>query len=152
MDYGKILKFGFKVLAAAVAGAIVFIGVDKASSNNKKRQNNPPEDPCFTEDQTPERMNVPQVRKNNCEGDFVGKMRSVQDTCGKLFAFVQSLTTVADSFCRIFKTDNGYIGQPYYNNPWGYQQPIDMGNGVIWNRISPYIIETSTDPRYYNRL
>lgn len=152
MDYGKILKIGFKVLIATVAGAAVFIGVDKVGNSNKRRQN-VQEDPCFGEQ--PERINgtPTQIKRNADDSDFVNKMKNVQDACGKLFTFVQSLTTVADNFCRIFKNDS-YVGQPYYNNPWGYgyQHPIDMGNGVIWNRISPFIVEASTDPRYYNRL
>lgn len=82
-------------------------------------------------------------------------MKNVQDTCGRLFTFVQSLTMVVDNFSRIFRNDgNSYLNQPYYGDPWGYRQPIDMGNGVYWNRISPYIIEASStpDPRYYGRL
>lgn len=154
MNYGKILKIGFKVLIAAVAGAAVFIGVDKASNgNNQRKPNNSfQDDPCFSTGNGNRFNNgspTTQVRRNEDDSNFVSKMKNVQDSCGKLFAFVQSLTVVADNFSRIFQNNgNSCIGQPYYgNNRWGYQ-PVNLGNGVIWNRISPYIVEVGTESGY----
>lgn len=163
MNYGKILSVGFKVLVAAVAGVAVFIGVDKINTNNGNqnggfRQKSIPDDPSFSSGsdfQPNNNTQIQQVKRDKNDSNIVEKMKNVQDTCGRLFTFVQSLTMVVDNFSRIFRNDgNSYLTQPYYGDPWGYRQPIDMGNGVYWNRISPYIIEASStpDPRYYGRL
>lgn len=164
MNYGKILSVGFKVLVAAVAGVAVFIGVDKINANNgnqnqPKQRCIPDDDPCFSSPRSEFQPNndvpVQQVKRSEDDSSIVEKMKNVQDTCGKLFTFVQSLTMVVDNFSRIFRNDgSSRLSQPYYGDPWGYRQPINMGNGVYWNRISPYIIEASStpDPRCYGRL
>lgn len=154
MNYGKLILNGFKVLLAAVAGAAVYFSVDKAG---KKSQSNKPfekREECTTTTSFDCNEGNQQVVVRNNEGtDIVKGLKNVQESCGKLFAFMQSLTMVADNFLKIFRGDNSYIGQPYYNNPWGgYQQPVNMENGVFWNRISPYIVEASSDPRYCGRL
>ena len=102
MNYGKILSVGFKVLVAAVAGVAVFIGVDKINTNNGNqnggfRQKSIPDDPSFSsgsEFQSNNNTQIQQVKRDRNDSNIVEKMKNVQDTCGRLFTFVQDRKSV----------------------------------------------------------
>ena len=143
MDIKSILKIGFKVLIAGVTGFAMYVGLNgrkKSNNTNQSSQVNENNDvnPCYRNNNQ-----LQNTQEENCE--FVDKLKGVQEIGGKLLTFIQSLTMTADSFSRIFgeNNNNSYIGQPYFNNTWGnhYRQPINFGNGVMGNRISPFIVE-----------
>ena len=133
MNWKLVCEIGFKVLTAAVAGAAVFVGISRSMTDSASGSNKP---------QRPETEPKKQQEPEK-EPVVLTSMRATQDTCGKLFAFVQSLTMVTENLTRIFGGNTGpYIGsQPYYNDPWSYRQPVNTGNGATWTRISPFIIE-----------
>lgn len=143
MDIKSILKIGFKVLIAGITGFAMYVGLNGRKKSNNTNQSSQVDEnnvnPCYRNNNN--QLQNPQ--EENCE--FVDKLKGVQEIGGKLLTFIQSLTMTADSFSRIFgeTNNNSYIGQPYFNNTWGnhYRQPINFGNGVIGNRISPFIVE-----------
>lgn len=144
MDIKSILKIGFKVLIAGITGFAMYVGLNgrkKSNNTNQSSQVNENSDvnPCYRNNNN----QLQNTQEENCE--FVDKLKGVQEIGGKLLTFIQSLTMTADSFSRIFgeTNNNSYIGQPYFNNTWGnhYRQPINFGNGMMGNRISPFILE-----------
>lgn len=143
MDIKSILKIGFKVLIAGITGFAMYVGLNGRKKSNNTNQSSQVDEnnvnPCYRNNNN--QLQNPQ--EENCE--FVDKLKGVQEIGGKLLTFIQSLTMTADSFSRIFgeTNNNSYIGQPYFNNTWGnhYRQPINFGNGMIGNRISPFIVE-----------
>lgn len=143
MDIKSILKIGFKVLIAGITGFAMYVGLNGRKKSNNTNQSSPVDEnnvnPCYRNNNN--QLQNPQ--EENCE--FVDKLKGVQEIGGKLLTFIQSLTMTADSFSRIFgeTNNNSYIGQPYFNNTWGnhYRQPINFGNGMMGNRISPFIVE-----------
>lgn len=143
MDIKSILKIGFKVLIAGITGFAMYVGLNGRKKSNNTNQSSQVDEnnvnPCYRNNNN--QLQNPQ--EENCE--FVDKLKGVQEIGGKLLTFIQSLTMTADSFSRIFgeTNNNSYIGQPYFNNTWGnhYRQPINFGNGVMGNRISPFIVE-----------
>lgn len=143
MDIKSILKIGFKVLIAGITGFAMYVGLNGRKKSNNTNQSSQVDEnnvnPCCRNNNN--QLQNPQ--EENCE--FVDKLKGVQEIGGKLLTFIQSLTMTADSFSRIFgeTNNNSYIGQPYFNNTWGnhYRQPINFGNGMIGNRISPFIVE-----------
>lgn len=143
MDIKSILKIGFKVLIAGITGFAMYVGLNGRKKSNNTNQSSQVDEnnvnPCYRNNNN--QLQNPQ--EENCE--FVDKLKGVQEIGGKLLTFIQSLTMTANSFSRIFgeTNNNSYIGQPYSNNTWGnhYRQPINFGNGVMGNRISPYIVE-----------
>ena len=136
-----ICAVGLKILAAGLAGVAVFIGIGQLSKNKSQESDSVNND---SNDFNNESSEVSNSLENVTKGDkIVDNLRKVQDTCSKVFTVIQSLTVVADNLSRVFgkRTTVGYT-QPYFGrDPWSYNQPIDMGNGQVWNRISPYIIE-----------
>lgn len=143
MDIKSILKIGFKVLIAGITGFAMYVGLNGRKKSNNTNQSSQVDEnnvnPCYRNNNN--QLQNPQ--EENCE--FVDKLKGVQEIGGKLLTFIQSLTMTADSFSRIFgeTNNNSYIGQPYFNNTWGnhYRQPINFGNGMMGNRISPFIVE-----------
>jgi hypothetical protein len=152
MDWKLVCEVGFKILTATVAGAAVFVGISKAmteSDARKKRVQQPQQEPgqfgngnqsCVFDPSQPPMQNNPQQEPVN-EPVILSSMRATQDTCGKLFAFVQSLTMVTENLTRIFGGNTCPGSQPYYQDPWSYRQPVNAGCGQTWTRISPFIIE-----------
>ena len=142
MDIKSILKIGFKVLIAGVTGFAMYIGLNRKNNTNNQDQNTQPEYSCENDKQNPQI-----VQQSNCDNyEFVDKLKNVQEIGGKLLTFIQSLTMTADSFSKIFRSNNNsYIGQQssYFCNSWenNYRRPINFGNGVMGNRISPFIME-----------
>ena len=148
MDWKLICEVGIKVLTATVAGAAVFVGISKVMTENdaKKKPGSgpnvhqvPPQSPFVSAQQPSMQDQAPQQPVE--EPVVLKSMRATQDTCGKLLAFVQSLTMVTENLTRIFGGNAGTPVQPYYNDPWSYRQPVNAGNGQTWTRISPFIIE-----------
>lgn len=145
MDIKSILKIGFKVLIAGVTGFAMYIGLSgKKLSKNDDNQQSQQADNCINSNYQQSNQLQSITREDNCE--FVDKLKGVQEIGGKLLTFIQSLTMTADSFSRIFgeSSSNSYMGQSYSNNPWGNHyrnQPMNFGNGVVGNRISPFILE-----------
>lgn len=143
MDIKSILKIGFKVLIAGITGFAMYVGLNGRKKSNNTNQSSQVDEnnvnPCYRNNNN--QLQNPQ--EENCE--FVDKLKGVQEIGGKLLTFIQSLTMTADSFSRIFgeTNNNSYIRQPYFSNTWGnhYRQPINFGNGMIGNRISPFIVE-----------
>lgn len=135
MNWNLICKIGFKVLTAAVAGVVVFVGINKATEGTSQQQNNP-QQPQPQPQQNPN----PQPQQQGNGEVIVGGLRATQDTCGKLLAFVQSLTMVAENLTRIFGKDQS-PQQPYYGSPYYGQRPVMNSGGQTWTRISPFIIE-----------
>ena len=155
MDWKLVCEVGFKILTATVAGAAVFVGISKAMTESDARrkrtqqapgqpQTNPgpqPQGSCvFDPTQPPMQGQAPQQFNQVEDPVILSGMRATQDVCGKLFAFVQSLTMVTENLTRIFG-GNTTPPQPYYQNPWSYRQPVNVGGGQTWTRISPFIIE-----------
>lgn len=144
MDWKLVCEIGFKILTATVAGAAVFVGISKSMTENDARKKTAPSQPSMQPQAPQQNMGgQQQVVEQKPEPRVLTSMRATQDTCGKLFAFVQSLTMVTENLTRIFGGNTGpMIGsQPYYNDPWSYRQPVNAGNGQTWTRISPFIIE-----------
>lgn len=149
MDWKLICEIGIKILTATVAGAAVFVGISKSMTESdarkKKREQQPKAEEnssgCVFDPCQPPMQPQSEVKD---EPVVLTSMRATQDTCGKLFAFVQSLTMVTENLTRIFGGNAGqyYPGsQPYYQDPWSYRQPVNAGCGQTWTRISPFIIE-----------
>ena len=155
MDWKLVCEVGFKVLTAAVAGAAVFVGISKAmtESDARKRTSKPEQQPeqhqgfnegCVFDPSQQSQMQRPQQN----EPIVLTSMRATQDTCGKLFAFVQSLTLVTENLTRIFGGSTPQPGsQMYCQNPWSYRQPVTGCNGqTVFTRVSPFIIEAGPVP------
>ena len=143
MNWKIICEIGIKILAAAVAGTVVFVGINKSMTDSGKAAQVSPDVPPM---QPQEQNNLPEKSE---EPVVLSSLRATQDGFGKLFAFVQSLTMVAENLTRIFGSNSGpgyYSSQPYYNDPWSFRQPVNAG-GQTWTRISPFIIEAGpTNP------
>lgn len=152
MNMKTICALGLKILAAGLAGVAVFIGIGQLSKNKNQQSNSIDESDVSSESNSDEENSeVVTTNESLTKGDkIVDNLRKVQDTCNKVFTVVQSLTIVADNLSRVFgKRTTGYTQNYFGRDPWSYNQPIDMGNGQVWNRISPYIIEVppTRDPR-----
>ena len=152
MNMKTICAIGLKILAAGLAGIAVFIGIGQLSKNKSQSDESVSSDECDHEVNESSEVNINTSENSVKSGDkIVDNLRKVQDTCSKVFTVIQSLTIVADNLSRVFgKKGPGYTQSYFGRDPWSYSQPIDMGNGQVWNRISPYIIEvppTNRDPR-----
>jgi hypothetical protein len=150
MDWKLVCEVGFKILTATVAGAAVFVGISKSMTESDARRKKQAQQPQQQVNQGPQNIFDPsqppmqnQQEPPKEEPVILTSMRATQDTFGKFFAFVQSLTMVTENLTRIFGGNTGpYVGsQPYYNDPWSYRQPVNAGCGQTWTRISPFIIE-----------
>ena len=166
MDWKLVCEVGFKVLTATVAGAAIFVGISRSltesggrkleggkAEEDQKPQPNPfIQEPPITE--SPTSMQASQQNPYE-EPKILRTFKATQDSCGKLFAFVQSLTMVTENLTRIFGSNTspqvmqfpGYGSQGYGSNPWSNRQPVNVGNQT-WTRISPFIIEAG--PAYPN--
>lgn len=153
MDWKLVCEVGFKILTAAVAGAAVFVGISKAITEGEKKsggEHQGKNDQMFTEESCvfdPSQSPVQQVNVSN-EPVVLKSMKATQDTCGKLFAFVQSLTMVTENLTRIFGGGTYQPGsQMYCQNSWSYRQPVTGCNGqTVFTRVSPFIIEAGPVP------
>jgi hypothetical protein len=138
MNWKIICEVGIKILAAAVAGTVVFVGINKTMAESGKVAQEKKEEPDIPSTQE---NNLPQVKYE--EPVVLSSLRATQNGFCKLFAVVQSLTLVAENLTRIFGSSGSggyYASQPYYSDPWSFRQPVNAG-GQTWTRISPFIIE-----------
>ena len=155
MNWKLVCEVGFKVLTAAVAGATVFVGISKAmtESDARKKMNKPEPEHVGTEGCVFDPSQSQMQKLQQDEPIVLTSMRATQDTCGKLFAFVQSLTLVTENLTRIFGGSTPQPGsQMYCQNPWSYRQPVTGCNGqTVFTRVSPFIIEAGPVPngRFY---
>lgn len=150
MNIKTICSFGIKVIAAGVAGIAVFLGIGRLSKTKKCRTGDPSE--LETDSLNVSEQQLPQEAEPASNDNIMNGLKKVQDISNKVFAVVQSLTIVADNLSRVFSNKGGAANynQAYFGrDPWSYCQPVDMGNGQVWNRISPYIIEVP--PTNYQR-
>ena len=158
---GKFWEIGLKVLAAAVVGIAVFVGIDKSTSNRSSNfngqgnnnQNQEPESKNNAWSQPGEQHNQnenqaphqEEKRENKDVGEkVVNGLKGMYGTFGKLSQVISSLVDVVGSIGRLFGNDNGYPPrQPYYTtNPWGCG--CNIGPGL--HRVNDYIIQVGPTP------
>lgn len=140
----EIFKVGLKIAAALLAGGIVYVGLDKATSKSNEHQptNEPQTDntSCNSNSSQCCDENIPQQRKMNTGEKAVECLKKTQDTCSKALGVIQNLIVAVDSIVRIFNgggsTIPNYNYGGYYNNMGGYN---DTPPG--FRRISPCILE-----------
>lgn len=160
---GRFWEIGLKVLAAAVVGIAVFVGIDRSTSkkstnfNGQGNNNQEPEPKNNTwsqpGEQQPGQNNDNQAlqqegkRENKDVGEkVVNGLKGMYGTFGKLSQVISSLVDVVGSIGRLFGNDNGYgypPRQPYYtSNPWGCG--CNLGPGL--HRVNDYIIQVGPTP------
>lgn len=157
---GKFWEIGLKILAAAVVGVAVFVGIDRSTSKkdvNFNGNGNPqPEEQTEVKNQ----WNQPDEPKNNNEVNqqkssskednkavgekVVNGLKGMYGTFGKLSQVISSLVDVVGSVGRLFGNDNNYPPrQPYFtSNPWGCG--CNLGPGL--HRVNDYIIQVGPTP------
>jgi hypothetical protein len=157
---GRFWEIGLKVLAAAVVGIAVFVGIDRSTSKKNSNFNEPQPD---SGNQNQEKPNWPQPEEINQKQETVNKaevdgsskavgekvvngLRGMCGTFGKLSQVITSLVDVVSSVGRLFGKgdDYGYPPrQPYYtNNPWGCGCNLSPG----LHRVNDYIIQVGPTP------
>ena len=156
---GKFWEIGLKVLAAAVVGIAVFVGIDRSTSNrssnfngqgnNNNREpefkNNAWSQPGEQQNQNTDQIPQGERRENKDVGEkVVNGLKGMYGTFGKLSQVISSLVDVVGSIGRLFGNDNGYPPrQPYYtSNPWGCG--CNLGPGL--HRVNDYIIQVGPTP------
>lgn len=154
---GRFWEIGLKILAAAVVGFAVFVGIDrstsKKSTNFNGQQNQEPEtkNEWSQPDQQPKTNNQDQAETKRDNREVVGEkvvsgLKGMYGTFGKLSQVISSLVDVVGSIGRLFGNDDyGYPPrQPYYtNNPWGCG--CNLGPGL--HRINDYVIQVGPTPQ-----
>lgn len=158
---GQFWEIGLKILAAAVVGIAVFVGIDRSTSkkntnfngqqsnNQTPEQNNnnswsqPEQNLQDNQNQTPREVKT----ENKGVGErVVNGLRGMYGTFGKLSQVISSLVDVVGSIGRLFGGDSGYgypPRQPYYtSNPWGCG--CNLGPGL--HRVNDYIIQVGPTP------
>lgn len=168
MNWELACDFGLKVLAAVLAGAAVFVGIDKAThrgkSIEKNKTGNVEQSKIFGNDnpmthQPPTEVcgngngNNGNIERSKSE-KFLDGLKGATGTCSKLLAFVQSLTSVAENFSRIFRDGGEYYNYNYGGygyGYYGYPPPYQMG-GQTWQRINPLIVEAAPSGNYSRNL
>lgn len=161
---GRFWEIGLKVIAAAVVGIAVFVGIDRSTSkrstnfNGQGNNNQEPEPKNNTWSQPGEQQQQSQNNDNQApqqegkrENKDVGEkvvngLKGMYGTFGKLSQVISSLVDVVGSIGRLFGNDNGYgypPRQPYYtSNPWGCG--CNLGPGL--HRVNDYIIQVGPTP------
>ena len=159
---GRFWEIGLKVIAAAIVGIAVFVGIDRSTSkkstnfNGQGNNNQEPEPKNNTWSQPGEQQQgqnnnqAPQQegkRENQDVGEkVVNGLKGMYGTFGKLSQVISSLVDVVGSVGRLFGNDNGYgypPRQPYYtSNPWGCG--CNLGPGL--HRVNDYIIQVGPTP------
>lgn len=154
---GRFWEIGLKVIAAAVVGIAVFVGIDRSTSkrntnfNGTQNQNQGNSNPGTWQqpEEQPGQDNVNQQQTGNVENQerdhkavgekVVSGLKGMYGTFGKLSQVISSLVDVVGSIGRLFGSDDGYPPrQPYYtNNPWGCG--CNLGPGL--HRVNDYVIQ-----------
>lgn len=181
MELVKVLKVGFKILVAVGAGIAIFAGMsprkkNDCSDSNTSQHPQPDNNSAFRDDRAVSNdfredgaIQRSEMKDDNGqqESGISQNLKSAQDMLGRLFTFVQTLTMVSESFSKLFSKNRNseYYSQPGYgapdNNGWSsmfsnndvrYPYIESRGDGYVFRRISPFIVEYDTDPKYrYNR-
>lgn len=145
MSFKEFCQIGFKIIAASSAAVAVFIGIGKIIKEKKEKEEDVTEN-CSNDEEQGNSFNyngttttVTKSKEN--ESGLLEGIKKTQDVCGKLFTVFQSLSIVVDNLTKVFK--GGDSNTSYFSsNPWyGYSQPVQMGNGQVWQRVSPFIVE-----------
>ena len=160
---GKFWEIGLKILAAAVVGIAVFVGIDKSISKkeesnfngSQQNQGNPSNDSGTWQPNEQNQGNVNQSvgnkeNSNQRNNEYVGEkvvngLKGIYGTFGKLTQVISSLVDVVGSVGRLFGNDEFAYPprQPYYtNNPWGCGCNISPG----LHRVNDYIIQVGPTP------
>ena len=150
---GRFWEIGLKILAAAVVGIAVFVGIEKSTSKENNNfngsqqnpdQNNNGNNNWTQPEQQQEAQNntVNQKPENKVVGEkVVDGLNGIYRTFGKLSQVISSLVDVVGSIGRLFGNDNNYgypPRQPFYtSNPWGCG--CNLGPGL--HRVNDYIIQ-----------
>lgn len=157
MNFKKVCQFGAKVLIAGVAVVAVYFGIDKLLSktgSNTKEVNSSSSSGNSVVDSDLSQQNSSPKEINEGSNNVISGLKKTQDICGKLFAVFQSLIMVVESVNRVFKNDGNQLefGQYSQYNPWCYSQypVVQMDNGNVWTRLSPYIVAAGPNPNSRN--
>ena len=152
---GRFWEIGLKILAAAVVGFAVFVGIDRSTSKKSTdfngQQNKEPETKNEWSQPDQQHNNQEQVETKRDNREVVGEkvvsgLKGMYGTFGKLSQVISSLVDVVGSVGRLFGNDDyGYPPrQPYYtNNPWGCG--CNLGPGL--HRINDYVIQVGPTPQ-----
>lgn len=160
----KLWEIGLKVLAAAVVGIAVFVGIERSTSKKNNFNQQPPQrepeenkntwsQPAVEQQNQAENKNqqtdpVVNDKQNKAVGEkVVDGLRGMCGTFGKLSQVISSLVDVVGSIGRLFGSDNDYgypPRQPYYTpNPWGCGCNLSPG----LHRVNDYIIQVGPTPQ-----
>lgn len=149
MNVKLIATVGFKILTAVVAGTAVFIGIGQAINSGK--QNGPQPQPQPRKDGgNPFESNPTEARpegavevKKSSADTIAAAIRGAGETCGKLFTFAQSLSSVVDAGAQLFNKGGNNGG--YYQNgsvfvPVNNPRPFTSGS-INWVPQGSYILQ-----------
>lgn len=156
MSFKEFCQLGVKILAAGMTAAAVFFGIGKLTKKSKEKEtaeDNSKQEETSSNGDNRFQFNCGEDQKQQPqqENSVINGLKKTQDVCGKLFAVFQSLTMVVENLNRIF--GNNGNEQPYFNqnNPWCYSNPVvQMDNGNVWTRLSPYIVAAGPNPNNNN--
>lgn len=102
--------------------------------------------------------------KPESKGEIVNKgLKSAVKACGMVTAAAQCVSEIADSISRVSALFKGQqVPQPGYGYGYGnpmnnygcysnqYQQGVNMGNGQVWYRVNPVLVDARLgNPNYY---
>ena len=149
MNVKSIVTVGFKILTAVVAGTAVFIGIGQAISSSK--QNGAPQpqprreggdNPFESKPEVAKPGEAVEVKRSSTE-TIAAVIRGAGETCGKLFTFAQSLSSVVDAGSQLFNKNTGNGG--YYQNgnvyvPYNNPRPFTSGT-INWVPQGSYILQ-----------
>lgn len=150
MNWKLVMEVGIKIAASLFAGGMVFAGVARGIERSKNQQpQQQPQQPQQQPQQPQYQSNggygcqyqpqQPQPQQPQDESVTMSSLKSMTNTCGKLFLISQTVTQLADNVNRLFD-DNSSVNV-YYGNPYqGNNNNQCCGNGQ-WNRISPFIVQ-----------
>ena len=140
-------KLGLKIAAAIIAGGVVFIGLDKATSKKSSEQQPPADnedshldgnnDCCCNNLQN----NQSSQNNMNTGEKVVNCLKKTQETCNRAMSVIQNITIAADSIVRIFKGSGSPTPSYNYGNYYNNDTPPGF------RRISPCILEYVGDSR-----
>lgn len=147
MNVKLIVTVGFKILTAVVAGAAVFVGIGQAINSGKQNQGPQPKgegggNPFASGTGEVKPEGTAEVKRSNTE-TIAAVIRGAGETCGKLFTFAQSLSSVVDAGSQLFNKGAGNGG--YYQNgnvyvPYNNPRPFTSGT-INWVPQGSYILQ-----------
>lgn len=150
MNVKLIATVGFKILTAVVAGTAVFIGIGQAINSGKKDGQSPQpqnsgqkNNPFDNQSGAPQPNEAVEVKRSNAD-TIAAAIRGAGETCGKLFTFAQSLSSVVDAGAQLFNKNSGRGGGYYQNGnvfvPVNNPRPFTSGS-INWVPQGSYILQ-----------